>query len=93
MALGNSRYDNVSPCFKSISVGTGGAGSSGKFSASDRHLDENMLGIPEYTIGSLPTLTGTNKNTLGVDLQIGSATLVVKNWLDGKWYRFNGTVI
>lgn len=70
MILGKEAHCYSSPCFKSISVGTGSLGAGKGFNSGDRHIDENMLGIPEYDISSLPTITGTNKNTLGCNLAI-----------------------
>ena len=91
--LGKEQHHRSSPCFKSINVGTGNAGAGAEFAATDRHLDENMLGIPEYDTASLPTITGTNKNTFGCELSVGSCKLILKNWKDGSWYYASMTAV
>ena len=92
-SLSNSRHAMTSKCFKSISVGTGISGAGGGFLSSDRHLDENMMHIPVYEVTSLPTVTGTDKNSLGCHLAVGSAKLVLKNPKDGKWYYVDMTEV
>ena len=79
--------------FKSLIVGTGNDGAAtGTFRPDDRHVDENMLGIPVYSSSSPPDVN-SNFNTFGVELAIGSAKLLLKNPLDGAWYYANMTAV
>ena len=93
MGLSNSRHPMTSKCFKSISVGTGISGAGAGFLPSDRHLDENMMHIPEYDTGDLPTVSGLEKNSLGCYLTVGGASLVLYNHKDGAWYYVDLTAV